>query len=494
MDRSLGTIDVDKLKYENLADISEDSHDEDEERSKALDGLLLNAFDDLSSIGEDEEEESPIDSDNNRHDTSNHPYVTPYTTEHNGNRIPSPFPSSSDKDSGTGKSETGLHLRMLLEENAKLTAEVEKLKDQQQQNERRLLARITTLESNNKALAEDRNQLTKQLELAKATIRSFETQIEEMAKNEFLEGERNFYNGVLDDKEAKFRNERLDWLEKESKLKEDIELKESEITRLSDLKQHLEHKIKILEALQSTSSQKSKRHQATSPLHNHCYSPEPPHSPSPATKSTLPNQQPSNTDHTDCVPAKDVQNIVEVNVNNWIAKAEKTYQIAYAEQIQDLKKRIYIEKGNWESEVNQQVQLLSSWIETLSIDSHPRDLDEKTSLLAPLKKLWFVIETKFDEKKQALLEKKQEIEEAMRELEDAYNKSLENENSYDAPAIQELRDNLSKTQAEMEELKNKLQRYKHNYKKLYENTLHEREAMKLEFAKILREKLAEAAN
>ena len=103
------------------------------------------------------------------------------------------------------------------------------------------------------------------------------------------------------------------------------------------------------------------------------------------------------------------------------------------------------------------------------------------------------MERKFDEKKQALLEKKREIEEAMRELEDAYNKSLENENSYDASMISELRDQLSKTQNEVEQLKTKLCRYKRNYQKLLDNTENDRKELVKYFAQILIDKKKEWA-
>lgn len=497
MDRSLGTIDVEKLKFDNhLGDISDDSPDEDEERSKELDGLLQNAFDDLSSIGEDEEE-LPMDNNNMRHHSS-HRHLPQFTNEPNGNLIPSPQPSSSDKDSGTGKSESGLHLRMLLEENSKLAVENEQLRRQNQQMESQvthLTAKVTTLESSNKALNEAKSDLSKRLELAQATIRSFEAQIEEMAKTEFVASERDYYNRLLEERDAKFSDERLEWFEKEAKLREEVEAKENEVSRLNILNRNLDHKVKILEHLQAASNQTNifKKHQATSPFH----SAQEPRSPTPHTVQSCScnHQQPTPASDPNYIHRDEVQKMVSKTTETWRQQLAEQFQTAYKEQLTELKTRCIIERENWNSDVKRQVQLLLTWIESMSIDtSTPRNFSEH-DLLQPLREVWFVIESKLEEKKKALLEKKREIEEAMQELKDAYDKSMENENSYDASVIQELREQLSKTQAEVEELKSKLQRYKRNYKKLFENTVREREQLKKEFADILREKTkAESSN
>lgn len=544
MDRSVGTLDAHKLKFNShLDNISDDSldDDDDDERSKELDGLLQNAFDDMSSIGDDED---PLDNDMRltKHPASTyHRQHSPslYTNEHNGNLIPSPQPSTSDKDSGTGKSESGLHLRLLLEENEKVSKMNEELKSQLRQSEdhvTQLEEKIKSLEATNQALIESKGQLSKELELVKATVRTFETQIEEMAKSEFLEDERNYYNRIIGEKETKFRDERLEWMDKvrnltdvletkdhqierltakistidESKIAEDKRKSSDEIARLKDQLNNKEEDIKRLTAITRNMSLRIKSLERStansgpnspSTDHHHTCSPHDilssehrssPHrlgyscqlSPDHNERREVPSD--SQSGGKIFITQSELNNIKAAN-EKWRQETEQKYINHFFTQVEDLRKKYLIERDSWNSSLNKDVQLLATWIETLSIDQYSQSSSKQCKLLAPLRELWLVIETKFEERRKALFDKKHEIEEAMKDLEDAYNKSLEQDNSYDPTLIEELRDKLSETQEEVEMLKAKYQRYKRNYLKLKENTIRERDELKQQFAHMLQE-------
>lgn len=538
MDRSVGTIDAHKLKYrshlDNISDDSLDDEDEDE-RSKELDGLLQNAFDDMSSIGDDEDPPDDVV----RHtqhppSTIHHQLSQLYTNEHNGNFMPSPQPSPSDKDSGTGKSESGLHLRLLLEENEKLSKRIEELKSQLKQSEdnaSHLQARNDTLEATNHALVESNRQLSKELELTKATVRTFESQLEDMAKSEFLEDERNYYDRLIKEKERKFRDERLEWMEKctsltdeverltakissidESKLAEErrksadenarlqqqLKVKDEDIQRLTAITRNMSLRIRNLESSAHTSGPNSPTN-VHNDYHND-YSSTKISTEHRSSPNRLIHLYSSSSNHnqrreqaSECQPdgkifnAQSELNSLKESYDLWRRQTEQKYIDHFSEQIEDLKKRYLIERDSWNSTLNTEVQLLATWIETLSIDNTSRCDHSSVKLLAPLRDLWLVIETKFEERRQALLDKKHEIEEAMKELGDAYNKSLEHDNSYDPFLIEELKDKLSATQNEIEMLKTKIQRYKRNYLKLRENTERERDELKHQFAQLLHE-------
>ena len=546
MDRSVGTIDAHKLKYNShLDNISDDSldDDDDDERSKELDGLLQNAFDDMSSIGDDED---PPDNDM-RHSSKLPPpstlhQLSPlYTNEHNGNFIPSPQPSPSDKDSGTGKSESGLHLRLLLEENEKLSKRNEELKSQLKQTEdnvTHLNGRIETLEATNHALLESNSQLSKELELTKAAVRTFERQIEEMGKTEFFEEERNYYIRTIDETKSKFRDEVIQLMDKcrklsellddkdtqikrltakvssidESKVAEErrksadeiarlqqqVRVKDEDIQRLTAITRNMSVRIKNLECSVNNSGPTSP---ATSPHdHHHDYSSHKISSEHRSSPNRLGHLYQSSSDHNQCrelasecqsdgkvTNAQSELNSLKESYDLWRRQTEQTYIDHFSKQIEDLKKRYLIERDSWNSTLNKEVQLLATWIETLSIDNTSRSNHSQLKLLAPLRDLWLVIETKFEERRKALLDKKHEIEEAMTELEDAYNKSLEQDNSYDPSLIEELKEKLTETQNEVEMLKTKYERYKRNYFKLRENTERERDELKHQFAQMLHE-------
>ncbi|KAI1280672.1 hypothetical protein HDE_13678 [Halotydeus destructor] len=195
----------------------------------------------------------------------------------------------------------------------------------------------------------------------------------------------------------------------------------------------------------------------------------------------------------DSLDTDKIKKMVQITTDVYKEELQNSFKARFDEELRkanenldnQCRQRISEARDEWNSELRHEVSLVGSWLNSLYSDLEEPSENEVQQLIHPVKKLWAMFSASSRKLLSDMELKRKELQQAKEELDDALNESKEADSPAHEELFHEYRQAMKRVNEQLEEMKDKLSRYKRKYYQTLHLHDEERSRMRKEFAELL---------